>query len=482
MKKICHYCYSFFDKTGLIPILFLFCLVIIFNTLDAPGEYTGDEGFNLMKTFLYKNDYKLYKDIWNDQPPIFTVLLSFWWNFIKTGVSSARLLVLAFSLILIWSFYRILRLSISIVPALLGCCSLILSKYYLFLSNAILIGLPSISMASLSIYLFLLYKKNNQILYLILSGIFLAVSMQIKLFTSMLILIIIIYFILEKQLSHQEKNNSNLSALIQIWLTGLLCTLILIWLMYYPKNILQLFANHLKASKVMHLTEEKYKILGSFIFKHAAQLFFIPYLVFLAIHKKTDIKPFIIPLLWLISYWIVLTYHNPLWKHHLLLLTFPLCWLFAVCIDSILKNIKSTNRQIFFISICLLLILFYPVPFWITIQKEIKSSTKKYVQAIDKLIQNNKSEKNKWFITDKPIYAFKNSLLTPPWLTVFSSKRIRTNNINSAKLLQLLRHYKPRHVLIKRFSDHLIDKEISAYFKTHYKRIDERFSYYVKKD
>jgi hypothetical protein len=39
-------------------------------------EFHPDEGVNLMKAALVANGYHLYNQIWNDQPPVLTLILA----------------------------------------------------------------------------------------------------------------------------------------------------------------------------------------------------------------------------------------------------------------------------------------------------------------------------------------------------------------------------------------------------------------------
>ncbi len=39
-------------------------------------EFGGDEGYELMKGFLVSLGHPLYREVWNDQPPLHTELLT----------------------------------------------------------------------------------------------------------------------------------------------------------------------------------------------------------------------------------------------------------------------------------------------------------------------------------------------------------------------------------------------------------------------
>ncbi len=45
-----------------------------------PRDWDYDEGINLMKVLLVDRGYALYTDIWSDQPPLLTAMLSWWFK------------------------------------------------------------------------------------------------------------------------------------------------------------------------------------------------------------------------------------------------------------------------------------------------------------------------------------------------------------------------------------------------------------------
>ena len=171
-------------------ILFFLILTTIFimmfpiNALVKHAfEYNMDEGTDLMKSELLLNGHTLYKDIFSDQPPLFTVTLAFWLKLFGLSVYSARIMVFIFSLILLWAVFNILKEEAGKPAGIAAVILLFFSNLYLPLSVSVMMGLPSLSLAMVSIYLLFLYRKNALKRYLVISGIFLALSSLIKMFT-----------------------------------------------------------------------------------------------------------------------------------------------------------------------------------------------------------------------------------------------------------------------------------------------------------
>ena len=94
-----------------IVLPFCFCLIVLLLGLTCNAfQYDTDEGLNLMKSLLQLRGRHLYSEIWSDQPPVFTYVLSGWFKLTGQNVNAARILVLLFSFGLLFSFFRTIQL------------------------------------------------------------------------------------------------------------------------------------------------------------------------------------------------------------------------------------------------------------------------------------------------------------------------------------------------------------------------------------
>ncbi len=117
-----------FRNKILLFFFFLAAMYIIINIIKPPlsqtFEYIPDEGFNLMKSSLFLKGYLLYKEIWSDQPPLFTVILSYWLKLFGLSVYHGRILILIFSTILLWAFYQIIKIQLEYLSIFIFCSPL----------------------------------------------------------------------------------------------------------------------------------------------------------------------------------------------------------------------------------------------------------------------------------------------------------------------------------------------------------------------
>lgn len=204
--------------------------VLAIRPVQRAFEFDYDEGLNLMKALLYSKGYSLYTQIWSDQPPLSTVFLSYWLRLFGQSIFAARMLILLFSALLIWSFYQILRSSLGRVPSLYGTLLLFTSWLFVRVSISVMIGIPCVALAMLSIYTLLLYKKHHAKSLLVLSGCLLALSLQTKLITVFLLPLMLFYLVDFRIRKHNAKN---LLASIFIWVFTVFIVYLFIGLFYH---------------------------------------------------------------------------------------------------------------------------------------------------------------------------------------------------------------------------------------------------------
>ncbi|MFE1746642.1 ArnT family glycosyltransferase [Coleofasciculus sp. H7-2] len=432
--------------------------VLVIRPVYQAFEFDYDEGLNLIKAFLYSQGFSLYTQIWSDQPPLFTVLLSYWFNIFGYSVFAARLLVILFSALLIWSFYQILRLSLGIIPAIVATLLLFTSWLFVRLSISVMIGIPSLSLAMLSIYLLTLYKRHLRKRFIILSGAVLAVSLQTKLFTIFLIPLMLFYLLdfkrrePEKSKLKDSLSSSVFSPLI-LWLIVLAVSYLGIGFVFQAFNYEQLVQAHL-GERVQDKSTNFNNIENLPYFLHQDYDYvFLAFIGSLAILFKKQ-REGIFPLTWLVTASLILLKHKPVWYHYYPLLAIPICWLAAYGVDLVINlfpkgwnsNLKSLNfkKLIFPILATALLIVSM-----IAIPAKPKGKPPKSLEVMNLVLKHKDS--TQWIFTDRPIYAFYAGLPVPPEIAVMSDKRFRSGNLTFDDIIAVLKKYRPEQIVLARW-------------------------------
>lgn len=455
-------------KKVLFPILLLILFVLVILAIipfRQAFEYDADEGINLMKASLFLHGFHLYKEIWSDQPPLLTIILSFWFKLFGLSVYSGRLLILFFSVILLWAFYQTIKTFWGNFRAYIATVFLILSALYLKLSVSVMIGIPALCFTMLSIYCLTLYRKLYLKRLLVLSAIFMALSLQTKLFTAFLIPIIILEII-------GVKKQQNRLFSVLLWLSILLVFYLSITTIFFnfnlPLFIQQLLKPHLLAS-VFVKPEYNFSALYGILYRDYDIILLALIGIFSLIKQKK--WRYLFPASWLILAFAMLAKHRPLWQHHYLLISIPLCWLAAIGFSECLLAGMKKKKLIRWLTLSILILVLLRLPFkYNNILIDMKDKTSTQERKAVRLLSSY-SRQVRWMFTDMPIFAFYADIQVPPELAVISAKRIFTKNLRSTYLITMLEKYEPEIILLGRFQNKETELKIMPYVHNYYREI-----------
>lgn len=512
MKKALHY---FFKQRIFLWLALFVAFVAVFlinSAAKSAFEYDYDEGTNLIESSLFLKGFPLYTAIFSDQPPLFTVILSFWLKLFGPSAYQARLLTLVFSAILLWAFYQTINNLEGRFCALVAVIFLILSAIYIRLSISVMIGLPAFSFALLSILCLTYYIKLRLRRLLLLSGIFMALSLQIKFSTAFLIPIIIVEIMLAQKKNHAgslktvfDTNSkrpakqhaicaflyhprySCLVSPLFLWTAGLLITYFLISLIFFNFNFSllnqQLFGFHLAKPAV---TFNSFDFGIMYIYKVIFRDYDFCLLAIIGIILLIKDKKwrFFIPVSWLILAYIILLKWRPVWYHYYLFISIPLCWLAAISFSEFFKapGLFKKKGRLYWITAGLIIITIFNLPFkYAEILKEINIGTVRQEYTALEIMSKYKKH-TRWIVTDRPIFAFLGSMLVPPELAVIGDKRNFISGAAQDYFIVKLEKYKPEQILLSR--SNFFGAEVLTYIENKYTniysaKIPERFYYYA---
>jgi hypothetical protein len=442
-------------------------------------QFNPDEGIELTKVDLYRQGYVLYQQIWNDQPPLPTVLWSVWLEKMGSTLATARLLTLLFATGLIWAFGHCIRLTVGVIPAIAGVILLSNSVHFMTLSHAVMMGIPALAMVMGSTYGLLLYqrsafllrKKAGNITFLVASSIAFAVALQIKSYVAFLVPV----FLLSLYLSLKQK------ALLRshwqdmaVWLMGVGIATYGISLTLPLPDFSQTLGGHFN----QELGQSESWLLGlrDFVelFLYDVDLLALCGLTAILLPKSRRNFP-IFPLLWLLLASITLLIHRPIWSHYSMLISIPVIWLATYALQQIAmvlwSDYDSRRNQregifaqtkvphlhlrpikILLLCVCLSLLLL-PLKGWLTYTKvqDLMAESRIY-QTVLQSVRLHHSQTH-WLFTDLPMFAFQSNLKVPPEIAVFSQKRLRSQKLTQPYLTEIFNRYQPEQVLLGRFPE-----------------------------
>ncbi len=175
-------------------------------TMPAWSRIDGDEAFNLAKARLVSAGHTLYGDVWSDQPPLFTWMLAAWERLLGIGLyddaTAGRVLVLWLSSVVVFVAADLARRAAGETPrrvaaACVAAVVLVLgSKAFLQLAGSIMIGLPALSLATLSLYLaFLATRARWQTGWSAVAGVVLGLAFLVKMNVFIVVPALVVLFV-----------------------------------------------------------------------------------------------------------------------------------------------------------------------------------------------------------------------------------------------------------------------------------------------
>jgi 4-amino-4-deoxy-L-arabinose transferase-like glycosyltransferase len=475
-------------------------------------QFDPDEGIELAKASLYSSGYSLYDQIWDDQPPLLTVLLAEWLKVFGSHIVAARLLILGLSAVLVGCFFSTLFLILGAGPALIGTVGLCLTLDFLRLSVSVMQGLPALAFVMAAVYLLLRVTQSPLMiaspssaavshksrlpwltLGIIASGICFGLSLQIKLYTVLLLPACLSHLILGPSIQDWQLRPNRIHHGL-VWLGACLLTVVGIGLLNHSFSSEQLLGAHFEEAAQSLQHEPSWQILIMFLAQDLDYFLLATVGTWILLRYQRSWP--ILPLVWLVSVLLGLTYYQPLWYHYYPLISIPVVWLGTYGVaqsfslfqksqwlqflkwDS-LKHPTLKSLTAIFITLTIILA---PIKIAVLAFENhiFLKESKENLEVINQL--KVYASQTHWLLTDLPIAAFYLNLKVPPDLAVFSTKRVISGSINPKKLKQILKKYRPEQVLLGRYEK--INAALEPYLSEHYIRRyqKDKVIQYIRKD
>ncbi len=428
------------------PILFVAVVCALGPWWDV-YEFDTDEGFNLAKAVLVGRGYGLYDEIWSDQPPIFTYLLSGLFAIIGPSVAAARGLVLFFAALTVWALYRIVRRQEGVLSAWLAFA--VLGSGYVFqrLGVSVMIGLPAIAFALLALDQALV-ERGGRIPRIVASGCLMGLALQTKLFT----LAIVPAVLWAVYLAADGGWRARLGRMA-LWAAATIAIAALFLAISQPSLVADLVLPHSadalgSAFRYQTGWDRLWSLLsGEPVYPGLAAAALV-----VAWPWRNRYRS--IPLIWLGVAALAFRNHTPVWYHHVLLFTIPLAWIagsLAHVFD--VGGVTETPLRHRMARGFALIAMVAAAPVAIqasgrTWQAFHAPADPLDVQGVSEIREYGKSAH--WMMTDRPMDAFVAGIPIPPPLAVYSLKREKSGNLSSADILAAINEFQPEIVSSRR--------------------------------
>lgn len=447
----------------LIALIFL-VLVFTFYPFRQTLQFDTDEGLNLMRSMLVEMGYPLYNEVFSDQPPLFNEILALVFHVTGFQVNAARLLVLLFSTLLVWAGAQFLQLTRGNLAAILFLPLILMVPHYLDLSVAVMIGLPSITLAVVSMLFVTIWHQKKNSFWLVLSGYLLALSVFIKLFIGFLAPIFVIGITVSAYLENNKQLSWRLFQPAFVWgvsFAGLAALLAMV--LVSPGNLSLIVSPHVMAGSLEHFQTQRYSL--RFHLQAAVPLLLLAFPgALLIVYKKIWLMLY--PLTWSLAAYLIFSSYSPVFYHHQLLITVPAAMVAAAAVEegifslvgmrrvSDLRRIPTLLAVGAVLGFVLVSIHYAPVlkgaffhpPLVNSFNLKATAGKLEVLSTMKKHI-----DRTNWIVTDLPMYAFRLGRPVPPPLATFSYKQLSTGSLTEEEILSVMGEYKPEQVLTGRF-------------------------------
>ena len=165
----------------LAAILAGFLLLESLLPLSTAIKIGADEGFELAKATLCINGYHLYTEIWDDQPPFETFLLTQILKRVSTSVLVPRLMTVVFSVVLLTAVFAAARRVHGLGVAAFATAWLIASPGFLELSCTVMQEIHALAPSLAALAVLMVGRSGKTRIPEIVAGVLLAVALQTKL-------------------------------------------------------------------------------------------------------------------------------------------------------------------------------------------------------------------------------------------------------------------------------------------------------------
>ncbi|MDJ0904324.1 MAG: hypothetical protein QNJ55_36640 [Xenococcus sp. MO_188.B8] len=201
---------------------------------------------------------------------------------------------------------------------------------------------------------------------------------------------------------------------------------------------------------------------------------------------------------WLLTAFLLLLQHRPVWYHQLLLVYIPAVILLGYAIGEIITKVfrfrdlrLRFNQQIYPIIFSLAIL----VSSILLIGEQTKNTLGEIKSWHDScgyktppsslehqfFTEITKSDaQTKWLVTDSPMFAFRAGILVPPSTAVLSWKQVTTGNITEEQLIDVINKYQPGKIFFRRFKWPKVTNFLNVNENYQLKKQEKNLKLYVK--
>jgi hypothetical protein len=450
-------------------------------------EYGGDENFELSKAVCYFNGFKLYEEIWSDQPPLYTLSLALVRTFFTDWIVVARV-VSSVSLIALAG-----TLSFLVTRATNGAGGIVCVLLLLTAPRSAVLGvsamqeIPSLALAVIAIYLYC--RTPGQTRYSgmldVLVSITAAAAVLIKLTAAVPILSAAAACLLLRQDWVSRKRE--FARIILIGAISLMLSA-LFWKFLFPFNHAKtILSSHLNLSGIRGPLAP-----GDFTPSRKILYSVFPHIVTAAAGIKFSIRYGIsregmVAIVWVVANVLIAMFHRPWWDIYWVSFVCPLAILSGIFFGYLLKFVKELPETCPFPMVLLfragasLWLMALIIAAFRVVENDISSLESEQAARKSERLQLLKTYNvaGNLSIISPQIIGIRAGCIQVPELAVLSFKRFWSEQADSNMICNVVERRKPEFIALP--AGGYLDKTLSQVIKTKYTTVTNLGEWYVYK-
>ena len=505
----CHNVLNFRSSITLGILLATFIGLQLMLPLRTAIKIGADEDYELSKATLVNHGYKLYSEIWDDQPPLVTFIIAGLLKHFSNSVSAPRLLTVGMGLLLLSAVFTLVREVSGILPAAIGTAMLAASPGFLELSSSVMQEIPALAPVVAALCVLWVGPRNRWRITEIVAGLMLGFGLQMKMIGAAYLPIAGLMLWLRETggvaLAGQANDNGFVASSEARPLRAINCPpfipgkrllagalafgaslgISFVVLNFLTGNSLvlelrQAWAAHFAPARSFEYgSPEQHQFDWGLLIKNWETTLPAALGLYVLLRQVPLKKVVLIPISWLLLTFTVFAMHKPWWPYYYIHNAVPLCWLAGVGVEFVCQRLRvllsnqrrkereaMKRRRVNTLPITGLAKLRMSAPalpavavlFGILAATWMGARVYLEAQAVQRAPMLNSSlvlqeiERFKpyteFMFSDQPIYSFHADIPMPPHLAVLSLKRHWSGDMSSARLTAELTAIKPGLILL----------------------------------
>jgi hypothetical protein len=420
--------------------------------LGQAVELGADEGFELAKAFLRYQGFRLYSEIWSDQPPLLTECLNALFRAAGPSILAARILTVAFSVTLLLTLYDAVRGRSGRWAAWSAVVLLLSAPLFLSLSVSVMQEMPAFALGMASLWALVRWSEKRRLFYLILSGALLAAALMIK-FTAGLLIPAALGEIALASSPLRKRPRIFLLNVFQ-WGAAVMAVSVVLGSLLGFGGFAMLIAPHVQAEAIPGASKPSDFAFPVPLLLGHWEVWLSATVALIVITSKKLWREAAVPAVLFLTVTLVHCLHRPWWYCYYLHHAIPLAWLSAIAVREVGQEVWNAARKADRLRLrtvmAAVLLTALAVQSGTRLMAEIDKIRSKGQAGTDAMLAhiNNYREQTHWIYAQPVIYAFHARLRVPPELAVVALKRYWSGQMTWQQLLTLVQKYRPEQMLL----------------------------------